>query len=637
MEYPVLPANSKAFNILGTEYFSSLYDIVWSFDYAISGNANTEAGFTLFLTSLPATSVVTGGAGIDLGYSGLSAKRTGYTVDLGVSGAVIAVGFDTTGLFAASATNGGKFVRDGLNSSAVKRDSLTIRSGWPRYSFNAYNYHESISSLTTETFNIVEESVKYKTVRARLGDLGRTLYIDFRNTPEEDFIPLLTKDVFTLPTLSAAQALIPGISFASPVSSNNTNSTGVFYIKNVHIEGFLPVSATAIEVVPSKTITNILGISALAPTINTTGLIVPVPTSRPSTPLATPNGPPTVVFNTTSSNVNFGNSVTLFWTVTDAEFIEVRIPGSASIFPAIIPGVRTQSGQISVSPSVTTTYTIVATNALGTVTRNVVVSVVPVNSALYINAIRLRNATVTPIQETAIANFFLSGSSEGWLPYIKRLYLPIWGNREANRVDMITTIPGVWRGTGGEFNLGYTRQSGNLYFEYDDTDFNIGLTNTDQSIFALIYENTFQTSTTVIRRLVGSSDNFSIGALYNSSSINTAGRGAIRGLYNIPANITNTFRGIFVSSLSGGRTLLNLNRRGDFSNSSTVTTTTFPFVSANSLTNTKPTAFAVGSSIHPSVSLGAHGVGLGMSQSDWEKFITALRRLWTTCSSLSLP
>ena len=100
MQYPVLNSSSKAINLASKDSYSCLYDLVWSFDYAISGNPNTEAGFTVFLTT--SSSRLSGGStGIDLGYSGLSSFGLPYSIKAGVSGAAIGIGFDTTGLFAA--------------------------------------------------------------------------------------------------------------------------------------------------------------------------------------------------------------------------------------------------------------------------------------------------------------------------------------------------------------------------------------------------------------------------------------------------------------------------------------------------------------------------------------------------------
>lgn len=232
MQYPVMNSNSKAINLASKDSYSCMYDIVWSFDYAISGNPNTEAGFTVFLMT-SSTRLSGGGSGIDLGYSGLSSFNLSNSIKPGVSGALIAVGFDTTGLFAASAFSS-SFIRDGIDFRKVKKNSVTIREGTPLFKYNNYSYNVSLSTLNT-TFSIVESAAIYKTVRVRLGNVGRTLYIDYRNNPTEQFQPILKQNVSL--GLPVSAFLHVGVSFATPISSISTNAIGNIYLKNFHVEG----------------------------------------------------------------------------------------------------------------------------------------------------------------------------------------------------------------------------------------------------------------------------------------------------------------------------------------------------------------------------------------------------------------
>lgn len=240
MQYPILPLSSKAINIASTKGYCSLYDIVWSFDYAISGNQNTEAGFTVFLKL--SSGILSGGSvGIDLGYSGYSGipSASAYGVKPGLIGAQVAIGFDTTGLFAASATIDSTTTRDGIYEGSVKKNSVTIRDigEVKNYAYETYTYHQALSDLNT-TFSIVESAVTYKTVRARLGNLGRTLYVDYRNNPKEQFQNILSKNIslYLLPGASYDYYQV-GVSFATPISSNKTNAIGNIFLKNFHVEG----------------------------------------------------------------------------------------------------------------------------------------------------------------------------------------------------------------------------------------------------------------------------------------------------------------------------------------------------------------------------------------------------------------
>jgi len=234
MQYPSLPANAKSLNIASSGVFSPYFDIVWSFDYAISGNSSTEAGFALFLQDSSVKMLTGGSGGIDLGYSGLSSFGLPYSIKPGISGAVIGIGFDTTGLFAASASIGSTIIRDGIDKNKIFKNSITIRSNSPEYDYEDYSYTVPLTSLNT-TFSIVESAVNYKTIRARLGNVGRTFYIDYRNTPQDDFKNILTRNVILNSNIDSLYRV--GVSFATPISSNNPNATGNIYLKNFHVEG----------------------------------------------------------------------------------------------------------------------------------------------------------------------------------------------------------------------------------------------------------------------------------------------------------------------------------------------------------------------------------------------------------------
>ena len=234
MVYPTINSNAKSFNLVSLSGYSPYYDIVWSFDYAISGNNNTEAGLVVFLKDFTKPNIG-GNAGIDLGYSGLSSYGMPYSIKTGISGAVLGVGLDTTGLFSCSATIGGYRYRDGIDSLNRIQNSVSIRSG-SLFEYATESYLQSLSSLDS-TFNIVASSTDYKTIRARLGNIGRTFYLDYRNNPNEDFKPLLEKDVSLNFAISSLYNV--GVSFSTPVSSNNSNTIGNIFIRNFHSEGKL--------------------------------------------------------------------------------------------------------------------------------------------------------------------------------------------------------------------------------------------------------------------------------------------------------------------------------------------------------------------------------------------------------------
>ena len=268
------PTGVKALSI-GEACYSPYYDIVWSFDYYLSGALpSTEFGFCVFLQNAD-YQFYGGSAGIDLGYSGLSsfANETGYPgLEFGLYGALIGVGFDSTGGFAVSANNSTntKLIRDGITEASVIPNSISVRAEYPTFSYNKYSTNFAITG-----FNVVDASKK--TIRARLADLGSVLIIDYRYSPDDEFVNLLTLNV----NLSAApnSRFRPGVSFTKPVSTfTTTTSAGKIVIDNLHTEG-VRLSATLVQ-----GSTNVTTISTL-PCYNTQSSII---TAVPEIPISYP-------------------------------------------------------------------------------------------------------------------------------------------------------------------------------------------------------------------------------------------------------------------------------------------------------------------------------------------------------------
>lgn len=222
MEYPTLDPNAKLFKIY-EKALSPYYDIVWSFDYyATSIPANSQLGICLFLqdsTGTTQASLLSGGNNIDLGYAGAVG---------GTDKGLIGVGLDTTGCFALSLSSSGSTIRDGDLDINRKLNSISVRGQGPLYSWREYSVNTPLSAYN---FNIIES--RKKTIRARLGNVGQTLYVDFRYSPTEDFVNILTQDVTFSRTLSSK--LRPGVTFSNVVSGIAPKPTIRF--SNFTVEG----------------------------------------------------------------------------------------------------------------------------------------------------------------------------------------------------------------------------------------------------------------------------------------------------------------------------------------------------------------------------------------------------------------
>jgi len=323
MLYPSLSSNAKSLNLVSKDAYSPFYDIVWSFDYIINGTSLTEGGFTAFLCS-SGIGVGDSEGGIDLGYSisplklnvlldtsniPQSSIQTENAFNIVVAeqseldystyrhGGVLAVGFDSTGLFAASATAGPGATRDGLPLDKIYKNSVTVRGGFPKYSFNIYNFHKPLSSIDSR-FKVIEDTLTYKTIRVRLGNVGRTIYVDYRYSPEEEFRNLISQDV----TLNFATSTFynAGISFASPISSIQNNRVGKMYLKNFHVEGttnpdlniYVPNLGTATTTTTTTTTTTPAPIIPPLPTTTTTAPPLGLVTLEDGTQIFTKNNFP---------------------------------------------------------------------------------------------------------------------------------------------------------------------------------------------------------------------------------------------------------------------------------------------------------------------------------------------------------
>jgi len=209
---------------------SPSYDITWSFNYEVKNwNAGDELGFTMFLqnATVPLTG---GGVGDDLGYSG---GASGNIRSRGLSGGVLGVGFDTHGVYGLEKTYEDTTTRTGIPLSGRKLNSISIRGD----EASGYSYQDS--NISIEAFDILSDGIK--TVRGRLGNYGKTVYIDYKGEADNDFTNILTKNITEL-SFDTSTLYRPGITVSKPLTGSNSNVE--VFISNFHVEG--------------KTITNVL-------------------------------------------------------------------------------------------------------------------------------------------------------------------------------------------------------------------------------------------------------------------------------------------------------------------------------------------------------------------------------------------
>lgn len=217
MLYPTsLPADAASIAVF-EEGMSPEYDIIWSFTYELTNQvAGDEIGFCMFLQDAD-VDLEGGGVGPDLGYTGTYDLTTKAEP---LSGKVLGVGVDTLGAFGLPIDDyGSGDTRDGL--SAVELNGAHVRDADGNI----------VSNESVAAYDLSEEGKR--TVRARLGNYGRTLTLDYKKQGEEFFTEILSQDVSL--TFDSDTRYRPGVSLVKPIVSSSV--TGDIVVTGFHVEG----------------------------------------------------------------------------------------------------------------------------------------------------------------------------------------------------------------------------------------------------------------------------------------------------------------------------------------------------------------------------------------------------------------
>lgn len=259
MSFPsdvTLPTNAKYIAFVDEKKsYNPNYDIIWSFQYAITGTNvgfyQKECAFATFLTiSTPQVSAIPGHY---LGYSGnvpLSAFLLDENGDYilsednnriilegnsetdGLIGLCIA--FDTSGLFALSSSS-----RPGVGLNNIKRNSLIIRD-----INDNITLYEELSNIDP-AFTILSSAKAFKTLRFKYTNTDK-LTIDYKLDGSNTFVELTSVNINS--NADSISFLRPGFSYSSPVSASSTLKTAHLYLKNFHVQG--TENLTTVETIP---------------------------------------------------------------------------------------------------------------------------------------------------------------------------------------------------------------------------------------------------------------------------------------------------------------------------------------------------------------------------------------------------
>lgn len=234
-----------ACNFALTSAFNAKHDITWSFQYSLCGLPGSTGGFTTFLYD--ADTPLSGGgnrSGLAYGpyvvtdnllispseedllaiatpiFNGFlrisDGDNTGESFQSGIDGAIIGVGFDSTGLFA---TQKRGFLT-GLQTAT--HNSYTVRTG------TDYTYVSSYNA----PFDILDTSEQFRTLRFNLTNLGQTLNIHLYDVSTRTY-NLISSTTTGLLFMEDTMCKI-GVSFATPVSASYGST---FKLKDFHFQG----------------------------------------------------------------------------------------------------------------------------------------------------------------------------------------------------------------------------------------------------------------------------------------------------------------------------------------------------------------------------------------------------------------
>jgi hypothetical protein len=242
------------------------------------------------------------------------------------------------------------------------------------------------------------------------------------------------------------------------------------------------------------------------------------------------------------------------------------------------------------------------------------------------------NDVVTESQQDAINRFVAAGKVSGWWGRIKNLYLPIWGNGDANAVNLIDCSSGTFVG-GVTHNTGWSTGNGTSgRFDYGISPSAIGCSPTSGCIFFLLPNTTPSLSSMgTTAAVMGCADTGSTNAL----SVPKSGS-SLSYVYGGTTATTFTYvAGMHLIKRESPSGVIYQTRRSNFEDLILGPTANSTGISNANMnvwaTNTNGTYANYGA-----YNIGLHGMGLGLSNADGSKFITDCENLWESCTSYIL-
>jgi len=244
------------------------------------------------------------------------------------------------------------------------------------------------------------------------------------------------------------------------------------------------------------------------------------------------------------------------------------------------------------------------------------------------------NDVVSVSQQDAINRFVAAGKVSGWWGRIKNLYLPIWGNADANAVNLIDCSSGTFVG-GVTHNTGWSTGNGtNGRFDYGTSPSAIGCSPTSGCIFFLLPNTTpALANMPESASIMGCADVSLTNALTISKS-----SASLSYVYGGTTSTTFTYvAGMHLIKRESPSGVIYQTRRSNFEDLTLGPTSAGTGISSanmNAWARNVNGSFPANS--YGAYNIGLHGMGLGLSNADGSKFITDCENLWESCTSYIL-
>jgi len=245
-------------------------------------------------------------------------------------------------------------------------------------------------------------------------------------------------------------------------------------------------------------------------------------------------------------------------------------------------------------------------------------------------------SSIIESRKQALNLFFKALKKEGFDAFIKRMFLPIWSNEQANRIELFGLTKGNFIG-GVRHRHGYISSNGvDGYFDSLLVPTNDGVSLDSGSIFAFFYGSAFQASQPSNNgpKYGGRPGNTNGWLVTSTSSVGVFSRLASGGTDNA---VKDSILGIHLGNriISTATELHSISQQGEeslnnFNRSSSILPTSKMFALALSLNNT-PGFFST-----PEHLMGMFGHGLGVPTHKAPELLSMLKTLWESCMGASI-